>query len=171
MGWGTPLSSTNHHYSKLTQDQTLERNSSTWFAYSVWFCAFIYLYLAKVKFYRKWSFSLKGGLGWGTPLSSTNHHYGKLTQDQTLERNSSTWFAYSVWFCAFIYLYLAKVKFSCSGLDLFAYSSDSKSLHLVESKKLNVSCYAYTHESRLVLMASGLQCKTFHGFQVQVLLP
>ncbi|KAE8651130.1 hypothetical protein Csa_002376 [Cucumis sativus] len=53
-----------------------------------------------------------------------------------------------------------------SGLDLFAYSSDSKSLHLVESKKLNVSCYAYTHESRLVLMASGLQCKTFHGFQL-----
>ncbi|XP_038903889.1 regulator of MON1-CCZ1 complex isoform X2 [Benincasa hispida] len=53
-----------------------------------------------------------------------------------------------------------------SGLDLFAYSSDSKSIHLVESKKLNVSWYAYTHESRLVLMASGMQCKTFHGFQL-----
>ncbi|XP_022934291.1 uncharacterized protein LOC111441498 isoform X1 [Cucurbita moschata] len=53
-----------------------------------------------------------------------------------------------------------------SGLDLFAYKSDSKSLHLVESKKLNVSWYAYTHESRLVLMASGMQCKTFHGFQL-----
>ena len=61
------------------------------------------------------------------------------------------------------------MKFSCSGLDLFAYKSDSKSLHLVESKKLNVSWYAYTHESRLVLMASGMQCKTFHGFQVQIL--
>lgn len=53
-----------------------------------------------------------------------------------------------------------------SGMDLFAYSSDSKSFHLVESKKLNVSWYAYTHESRLVLMASGMQCKTFHGFQL-----
>ncbi|KAG2683267.1 hypothetical protein I3843_10G024200 [Carya illinoinensis] len=53
-----------------------------------------------------------------------------------------------------------------SGLDLFAYNSESKSLHLVETRKLNVCWYAYTHESRLVLLASGMQCKTFNGFQL-----
>ncbi|XP_045799110.1 uncharacterized protein LOC123893218 [Trifolium pratense] len=52
------------------------------------------------------------------------------------------------------------------GLDLCAYKSGSKSLELVETKKLNVSWYVYTHESRLVLLASGMQCKTFHGFQI-----
>lgn len=58
-----------------------------------------------------------------------------------------------------------------SGLDLFAYDSDSKSLRLVETKKLNVSWYVYTHESRLVLLASGMQCKTFTGFQVPLTAP
>ncbi|KAJ6425742.1 hypothetical protein OIU84_026341 [Salix udensis] len=53
-----------------------------------------------------------------------------------------------------------------SGLDLLAYDADSKSLHVVETKKLNVSWYVYTHESRLVLLASGMQCKTFNGFQL-----
>ncbi|XP_015969404.1 uncharacterized protein LOC107492870 isoform X1 [Arachis duranensis] len=53
-----------------------------------------------------------------------------------------------------------------SGLDLYAYNSASKSLQLVETKKINVSWYVYTHESRLVLLASGMQCKTFHGFQI-----
>lgn len=53
-----------------------------------------------------------------------------------------------------------------SGLDLFAYDSASKSLILVETKKLAVSWYVYTHESRLILLASGMQCKTFHGFQL-----
>ncbi|CAN6716760.1 unnamed protein product [Malus baccata var. baccata] len=53
-----------------------------------------------------------------------------------------------------------------SGLDLFAYNSESKSLQLVETKKLNVSWYVYTHESRMVLLASGMQCKTFNGFQL-----
>ncbi|XP_027925816.1 regulator of MON1-CCZ1 complex isoform X2 [Vigna unguiculata] len=53
-----------------------------------------------------------------------------------------------------------------SGLDLYAYNSESKSLQLVQTKKLNVSWYVYTHESRLVLLASGMQCKTFHGFQI-----
>ncbi|KAK7336675.1 hypothetical protein VNO77_17221 [Canavalia gladiata] len=53
-----------------------------------------------------------------------------------------------------------------SGLDLYTYNSESKSLQLVETKKLNVSWYVYTHESRLVLLASGMQCKTFHGFQI-----
>lgn len=52
------------------------------------------------------------------------------------------------------------------GLDLYAYNSESKSLQLVETKKLNVSWYVYTHESRLVLLASGMQCKIFHGFQI-----
>ncbi|KAE8679417.1 putative Ribosomal protein S9 [Hibiscus syriacus] len=53
-----------------------------------------------------------------------------------------------------------------NGLDLFAYDHASKSLALVETKKMTVSWYVYTHESRLVLLASGMQCKTFHGFQV-----
>ncbi|RZC20724.1 Regulator of MON1-CCZ1 complex isoform D [Glycine soja] len=53
-----------------------------------------------------------------------------------------------------------------SGLDLYTYNSESKSLQLVQTKKLNVSWYVYTHESRLVLLASGMQCKTFHGFQI-----
>ncbi|KAL4324863.1 hypothetical protein GQ457_11G008460 [Hibiscus cannabinus] len=53
-----------------------------------------------------------------------------------------------------------------SGLDLFAYDHASKSLALVETKKMNVSWYVYTHESRLVLLASGMQCKSFHGFQL-----
>ncbi|XP_041024360.1 uncharacterized protein LOC121265011 [Juglans microcarpa x Juglans regia] len=53
-----------------------------------------------------------------------------------------------------------------SGLDFFAYNSESKLLHLVETRKLNVSWYVYTHESRLVLLASGMQCKTFNGFQL-----
>ncbi|VFQ74120.1 unnamed protein product [Cuscuta campestris] len=52
-----------------------------------------------------------------------------------------------------------------SGLDLFSYNFESKSLHLVESKRLTVSWYVYTHESRLVLLASGMQCKTFKGYQ------
>ncbi|XP_020211153.1 uncharacterized protein LOC109795983 isoform X1 [Cajanus cajan] len=53
-----------------------------------------------------------------------------------------------------------------SGLDLLAYNSESKSLQLMQTKKLNVSWFVYTHESRLVLLASGMQCKTFHGFQI-----
>ncbi|KAK7259613.1 hypothetical protein RIF29_25223 [Crotalaria pallida] len=53
-----------------------------------------------------------------------------------------------------------------SGLDLYAYNLESKLLQLVETKKLNVSWYVYTHESRLVLLASGMQCKIFHGFQI-----
>ncbi|KAF7849916.1 hypothetical protein BT93_L0134 [Corymbia citriodora subsp. variegata] len=53
-----------------------------------------------------------------------------------------------------------------SGLDLFAYNSESKTLHLVETRKLNVSWYVYTHESRLVLLASGMQCKAFTGLQL-----
>ncbi|GMI84799.1 hypothetical protein like AT3G12010 [Hibiscus trionum] len=53
-----------------------------------------------------------------------------------------------------------------SGLDLFAYDHASKSLALVETKKRIVSWYVYTHESRLVLLASGMQCKIFHGFQL-----
>ncbi|KAK4800166.1 hypothetical protein SAY86_025531 [Trapa natans] len=53
-----------------------------------------------------------------------------------------------------------------SGLDLFAYNSEFNMLHLVETRKLNVSWYVYTHESRLVLLASGMQCKAFTGFQL-----
>ncbi|XP_071697310.1 uncharacterized protein [Rutidosis leptorrhynchoides] len=53
-----------------------------------------------------------------------------------------------------------------SGLDLYAYAPDAKSFALVETKKMNVSWYKYTHESRLVLLASGMQCKSFTGYQL-----
>ncbi|GFZ20916.1 hypothetical protein Acr_29g0000780 [Actinidia rufa] len=53
-----------------------------------------------------------------------------------------------------------------SGLDLFSLDSELKSLHLVETKRFNVSWYVYTHESRLVLLASGMQCKSFTGYQL-----
>ncbi|KAJ6695061.1 COLON CANCER-ASSOCIATED PROTEIN MIC1 [Salix koriyanagi] len=52
-----------------------------------------------------------------------------------------------------------------SGLDLLACDAESKSLQLVKTRKLNVSWYLYTHESRMVLLASGMQCNTFSGFQ------
>ncbi|KAF9599349.1 hypothetical protein IFM89_036806 [Coptis chinensis] len=52
-----------------------------------------------------------------------------------------------------------------SGLDLFTYESELKALRFVETKKLNVSWYVYTHESRMALLASGMQCKTLSGFQ------
>ncbi|XP_043691081.1 uncharacterized protein LOC122641842 isoform X2 [Telopea speciosissima] len=52
-----------------------------------------------------------------------------------------------------------------SGLDLFAYEPELKALRLVETKRLTVSWYIYTHESRLVLLASGMQCKSFTGYQ------
>ncbi|KAL9258990.1 Regulator of MON1-CCZ1 complex-like protein [Drosera capensis] len=50
------------------------------------------------------------------------------------------------------------------GLDLFSYDPEMTRLRLVESKRLNVTWYRYTHESRLVLLASGSQCKTCTGF-------
>ncbi|XP_043691905.1 regulator of MON1-CCZ1 complex-like isoform X2 [Telopea speciosissima] len=52
-----------------------------------------------------------------------------------------------------------------SGVDMYAYEPELKALRLVETKRLNVSWYVYTHESRLVLLASGMQCKSFTGFQ------
>ncbi|CAN6318557.1 unnamed protein product [Urochloa humidicola] len=52
-----------------------------------------------------------------------------------------------------------------SGLDLLAYEPQSHSFRLVESKKFNVSWYLYTHESRLILLASGMQCTMFTGYQ------
>ncbi|KAL2535145.1 Colon cancer-associated Mic1-like [Abeliophyllum distichum] len=55
-----------------------------------------------------------------------------------------------------------------SGLDFYSYNPELKSLHLVETKKLNVSWYIYTHESRLVLLASGMQCKSFTGYQLSL---
>ena len=59
-----------------------------------------------------------------------------------------------------------EVLLDYSGLELFSYSSDSKSLTLVETKKTNVSWYIYTHESGLVLLAQGMQNKSFTGYQV-----
>lgn len=53
-----------------------------------------------------------------------------------------------------------------SGLDLYSYVPELKTLDLVDTKKTNVSWYIYTHESRLVLLASGMQCKSFTGYQL-----
>ena len=61
------------------------------------------------------------------------------------------------------------MEFNHSGMELFSYDPESKSLHLVETKRMNVSWYVYTHESRLILLASGMQCKSFTGFQVYML--
>jgi hypothetical protein len=52
-----------------------------------------------------------------------------------------------------------------SGLDLLVYEPQSNGLRLVESKKFNVIWYLYTHESRLLLLASGMQCTLFTGYQ------
>lgn len=52
-----------------------------------------------------------------------------------------------------------------SGLDLYSLQVQLNSLKFVETKRFNVSWYAYTHESRLVLLASGMQCKILTGFQ------
>lgn len=52
-----------------------------------------------------------------------------------------------------------------SGLDLYSLQVELNSLKYVETRRLNVSWYVYTHESRLVLLASGMQCKTLTGFQ------
>lgn len=59
-----------------------------------------------------------------------------------------------------------ETEYVCSGLDLFSYDFELKALRLVETKRSHVSWYVYTHESRLVLLASGMQCKSFIGYQV-----
>lgn len=41
---------------------------------------------------------------------------------------------------------------------------ESRHLHLAQTKKSSINWYIYTHESRLVLLASGMQCKTFTGY-------
>lgn len=53
-----------------------------------------------------------------------------------------------------------------SGLELYALHQGRNSLKFLDIKKANVSWYVYTHESRLVLLASGMQCKTLAGYQV-----
>ncbi|KAG0456669.1 hypothetical protein HPP92_024457 [Vanilla planifolia] len=52
-----------------------------------------------------------------------------------------------------------------SGIDLLSYEAELNTLRLVEAKRFNVSWYVYTHESRMVLLASGMQCTTFFGYQ------
>ncbi|XP_011625281.1 uncharacterized protein C18orf8 isoform X1 [Amborella trichopoda] len=52
-----------------------------------------------------------------------------------------------------------------SGVDMCSYEPQLNALRLVDSKRLNVSWYVHTHESRLVLLASGMQCKSLTGFQ------
>lgn len=57
------------------------------------------------------------------------------------------------------------VLIKTSGLDWFSYEPDFNRLRLVESKRLSTTWYVYTHESRLLILASGMQCKVFYGFQ------
>lgn len=52
-----------------------------------------------------------------------------------------------------------------SGIELLSYEPEHNTLRLIESKKFNVSWYIYTHESRMVILASGMQCTTFYAFQ------
>uniref|UniRef100_A0A7I4E153 Mic1 domain-containing protein n=2 Tax=Physcomitrium patens TaxID=3218 RepID=A0A7I4E153_PHYPA len=52
-----------------------------------------------------------------------------------------------------------------SGLEMYTLYLSKNGLKLVEYKKTHVSWYVYTHESRLVLLASGMQCKTLSGYQ------
>jgi hypothetical protein len=57
------------------------------------------------------------------------------------------------------------VFITSSGLELYIISYDRNALRYVEAKRSTVSWYVYTHESRLVLLASGMQCKTLSGYQ------
>ncbi|CAM6083639.1 unnamed protein product [Calypogeia fissa] len=52
-----------------------------------------------------------------------------------------------------------------SGLELYTVNHDRTGMKYIEAKRLNVSWYGYTHESRLVLLASGMQCKTLACYQ------
>ncbi|XP_073006308.1 uncharacterized protein [Typha latifolia] len=52
-----------------------------------------------------------------------------------------------------------------SGIDLLSYEPELNTLRLVESKRFSVSWYVYTHESRMVLLACGMQCSIFSGYQ------
>ncbi|KAH7683747.1 Phosphoinositide 3-kinase accessory (PIK) domain-containing protein [Dioscorea alata] len=52
-----------------------------------------------------------------------------------------------------------------SGLDLLRYEHELNTFRLVEYKRFSVSWYVYTHESRMILLASGMQCTVFYGFQ------
>ncbi|KAH0450470.1 hypothetical protein IEQ34_021162 [Dendrobium chrysotoxum] len=51
------------------------------------------------------------------------------------------------------------------GIESLLYDAELNTLRLMEAKRFNVSWYVYTHESRMVLLASGMQCTTFYGFQ------
>ncbi|KAI5055890.1 hypothetical protein GOP47_0029706 [Adiantum capillus-veneris] len=51
------------------------------------------------------------------------------------------------------------------GLELYSLASRLDSVKLVDVKPSQVSWFLYTHESRLVLLASGVQCKTFLCYQ------
>lgn len=67
---------------------------------------------------------------------------------------------------SWFYFKLFNAICDCSGLELYSYNNESRNLHLVQTKKMSISWYIYTHESRLVVLASGMQCKTFTGYQV-----
>lgn len=49
---------------------------------------------------------------------------------------------------------------------MLLYDPEQTSLHVMETKKLSVNWYVYTHESRMLLLASGMQCTIFSGYQV-----
>lgn len=57
------------------------------------------------------------------------------------------------------------VYVTSSGLELYSLAPGLDALKLVDVKLSQVSWYLYTHESRLVLLASGTQCKTFLCYQ------
>eukprot|EP00250_Pteridium_aquilinum_P017009 c23410_g1_i1 orf=450-2681(-) len=57
------------------------------------------------------------------------------------------------------------VYVTSSGLELYSLAPGLDALKLVDVKPSQVSWYLYTHESRLVLLASGTQAKTFLCYQ------
>ncbi|KAH7279474.1 hypothetical protein KP509_37G021500 [Ceratopteris richardii] len=51
------------------------------------------------------------------------------------------------------------------GLELFSLAPRLDAVKLVDVRPLQVSWYLYTHESRLLLVASGMHCRTFQCYQ------
>lgn len=69
--------------------------------------------------------------------------------------------------CGKIVSHFPGMKLLHSGIDLLVIELELNTLQLVEAKKFSVSWYVYTHESRMVLLASGMQCSIFSAYQVR----
>ncbi|KAJ3673625.1 hypothetical protein LUZ60_005617 [Juncus effusus] len=52
-----------------------------------------------------------------------------------------------------------------TGIEMLFYESDTNNFHLIESKKTNVNWYKYSHESRMLLLASSMQSNIISSYQ------